>query len=44
MSGLPTVAWVRFVIWLAIGLVFYFMYGFKHSTLRGRSDVARSQG
>ena len=23
-----------FGIWLAVGLVFYFLYGFKHSVLR----------
>lgn len=32
--GLPGTAWKRFGIWLAIGLVLYFTYGFKHSTLR----------
>lgn len=34
MCGLPGTAWKRFGIWLAIGLVLYFTYGFKHSTLR----------
>ena len=34
MTGLPTSAWIRFVIWLGIGLVFYFAYGFRHSVLR----------
>jgi len=34
MFGLPGTAWKRFGIWLAIGLVLYFTYGFKHSTLR----------
>jgi APA family basic amino acid/polyamine antiporter len=34
MLELPAVTWWRFVIWLVIGLVFYFMYGFKHSRLR----------
>ena len=34
MKGLPTHAWERFGIWLAIGLVLYFVYGFKHSKLR----------
>jgi APA family basic amino acid/polyamine antiporter len=33
MAGLPRQAWERFGIWLAIGLVLYFVYGFKHSRL-----------
>src|SRR6186713_2329081 len=36
MKGLPTHAWERFGIWLAIGLVLYFMYGYRNSKLRGR--------
>jgi APA family basic amino acid/polyamine antiporter len=34
MYGLPRSAWERFGVWLAIGLVFYFAYGFRHSRLR----------
>jgi basic amino acid/polyamine antiporter, APA family len=34
MKGLPRQAWERFGYWLVIGLVLYFVYGFKHSTLR----------
>ncbi|HEX8243758.1 MAG TPA: amino acid permease [Longimicrobium sp.] len=34
MYGLPRQAWERFAIWLAIGLVFYFLYGYRRSTLR----------
>ena len=34
MSGLPTTAWERFGIWLALGLVLYFAYGYRKSTLR----------
>ena len=34
MYGLPGTAWERFGIWLAIGLVVYFAYGFQHSKLR----------
>ena len=37
MYGLPGVAWERFGIWLAIGLVLYFFYGFSHSKLRNAS-------
>ncbi len=34
MKGLPDQAWKRFGGWLAIGLLLYFLYGFKHSVLR----------
>ena len=34
MAGLPRHAWERFGIWLAIGLLLYFVYGFTRSTLR----------
>lgn len=34
MQGLPVHAWERFGIWLAVGLVFYFAYGYRHSRLR----------
>ena len=37
MKGLPDEAWIRFGGWLVIGLVLYFMYGFKHSVLRKAS-------
>jgi len=33
MAELPWVTWARFVIWLGIGLVFYYLYGFRHSRL-----------
>jgi len=33
MSGLPGVTWVRFFVWLGIGLVVYFSYSFRHSLL-----------
>jgi APA family basic amino acid/polyamine antiporter len=34
MLGLPRPAWERFGVWLAVGLLLYFMYGFRHSRLR----------
>ena len=34
MSALPVVTWIRFAIWLLIGLVIYFMYGRNHSVLQ----------
>jgi APA family basic amino acid/polyamine antiporter len=34
MWGLPALTWIRFVLWLAGGLVIYFMYGARKSRLR----------
>lgn len=34
MAGLPWTAWERFGLWLALGLLIYFGYGFGHSRLR----------
>ena len=34
MGFLPTLTWVRFVVWLGIGLVIYFSYSYRHSRLR----------
>jgi basic amino acid/polyamine antiporter, APA family len=33
MAELPFVTWARFVIWLSIGLLFYFLYGIRRSRL-----------
>ena len=33
LSRLPTVAWERFAIWMAIGLAIYFLYSRRHSRL-----------
>jgi len=37
MSQLGITNWLRFFIWLVIGLVLYFVYGAKHSRLRDRA-------
>ncbi len=37
MKGLPRQAWERFGGWLVIGLVFYFLYGYRNSRLRSTS-------
>ncbi|WP_282433013.1 amino acid permease [Desulfosporosinus sp. Sb-LF] len=33
MFQLPLITWIRFVVWLVIGLAIYFGYGIHHSTL-----------
>ena len=34
MVGLPKQAWERFFLWLAIGILIYVFYGYRHSRLR----------
>lgn len=35
MLSLPLDTWIRLIIWMAIGVLIYFLYGYKHSKLRG---------
>jgi APA family basic amino acid/polyamine antiporter len=34
LRDLPTATWVRFVVWLAVGVLIYAFYGFRNSRLR----------
>ena len=35
MLSLPWATWERLILWMAIGIAFYFAYGYRHSVLRG---------
>jgi APA family basic amino acid/polyamine antiporter len=39
MAAQPRVTWIRFVVWLFVGLVLYFCYGYR----RSRVGIARAQ-
>jgi basic amino acid/polyamine antiporter, APA family len=36
MSELPKVTWIRFFLWMAVGLVIYFLYGARNSRLHNQ--------
>ena len=40
MTKLPTETWVRFGVWLLLGLVIYVAYGYRHSRLRRDAEQA----
>ena len=39
ITGLTTITWLRFVIWLLVGLVIYFTYSFRHSLLHKKHHL-----
>jgi APA family basic amino acid/polyamine antiporter len=44
MLNLAVETWIRFVVWMAIGLVIYFAYGYKNSRVGRRAAVVDSTG
>ena len=41
MFQLPWLTWARFALWLALGLLLYFLYGIRHSRLERERGIRR---
>jgi APA family basic amino acid/polyamine antiporter len=39
MAALPRATWERLIIWMGLGLIVYFAYGYRHSKLRMAADA-----
>jgi APA family basic amino acid/polyamine antiporter len=44
MLALPVITWVRFLVWLDIGMVIYWFYGRRSSPLVNQAEAARRTG
>jgi len=44
MLGLPRATWERLILWMAVGIVIYFTYGYRRSHLRGEAARALATG
>uniref|UniRef100_A0A3Q3DPT2 Zgc:175280 n=1 Tax=Hippocampus comes TaxID=109280 RepID=A0A3Q3DPT2_HIPCM len=44
MVQLGSDTWIRYVVWMAIGLIIYFAYGVRHSVQKQRLQNSRNQG
>jgi len=43
MLSLPVLTWIRLCVWLAIGLLIYFLCSIRHSKLRRGIDVGPTE-
>src|SRR5947199_5764634 len=43
MLSLPVMTWIRFFVWLGIGLLIYFLYSVRHSKIRRGVDVGPTE-
>jgi APA family basic amino acid/polyamine antiporter len=41
IANLPPLTWLRFVLWMGIGVLIYFLYSIRHSRVRERAKGSR---
>jgi APA family basic amino acid/polyamine antiporter len=39
MFNLPGITWVRFLVWIIVGLIIYFAYSYRNSQLRTKINI-----